>query len=126
MNLFIAGVCAGTMIGLMSWQSPTTFNIIMFWCLAICVVLNVWIANRRRKKTESNDLPGRLALVDRHALIDLRVHREAWRTALIVTRGQAGVKPLEPNEHRSFWQHEIEVFDHTFAILVGEVRNHDR
>jgi hypothetical protein len=48
------------------------------------------------------------------AIHDLKYHREAWRNAIAI----AG-----ENQHpydKSYWAHELKVFDRTFKALTGE------
>lgn len=111
MNFFIAGFCSALLVPIVAWSPATTFTITAFWVLVLCVPLNIIYGLKCLRKSDG-DLPEALALVDRRALTDLRTHRQHWRAALVVTRGQADDRP--------FWQHEIDVFDKTILILTGE------
>lgn len=50
------------------------------------------------------------------AMEDLKTHRDAWRAALKFMKAHATYDPPEIDD-RIYWQHELEVFDRTFAVL---------
>jgi hypothetical protein len=51
------------------------------------------------------------------ALADLGTHRRAWRTSLLASMRRAKYDPPDIDD-RSYWEHEIEVFDRVLEILT--------
>jgi hypothetical protein len=51
------------------------------------------------------------------ALVDLGTHRQAWRASLLASMRRAEVLPPDIDD-RSYWEHEIAVFDRVFEILT--------
>jgi NTP pyrophosphatase (non-canonical NTP hydrolase) len=58
------------------------------------------------------------ALANIGELSDLLTHYNSWRKALIIARDNATPATVDSDD-RSYWQHELNVFDRTFAIING-------
>lgn len=50
-------------------------------------------------------------------LNDLITHRLAWREALVFARDNAAPASADQDD-RSYWEHELAVFDRTFSIFT--------
>lgn len=48
---------------------------------------------------------------------DLFSHEDAWRAAIEEMRDNAPSKTEDGNDDRSYWQHELDVFNRTWALL---------
>lgn len=51
------------------------------------------------------------------AVNDLTTHRDAWRNAIETAHGVADERS-EDQDDKSYWKHELDVFDRTFGVLA--------